>query len=89
LNSGRLNVVFLSFLASIPHHFEFTSTKETTNHINSVAHEDPPNIIEIVVTESQSHAVIVTGEDKCIRVFEISASGQLQQLSQRLVLSNM
>jgi tRNA (guanine-N(7)-)-methyltransferase subunit TRM82 len=49
----------------------------------SIAHEDPPTIVDIVVTESQTHAVVVTGEDKCIRVFEISENGQLQSLSQR------
>jgi hypothetical protein len=52
----------------------------------SVSHEDPPNIIKLVVTESQTHVIVVTGEDKCIRVFEISESGDLQQLSQRLAV---
>ncbi|KIW00972.1 uncharacterized protein PV09_07494 [Verruconis gallopava] len=42
-----------------------------------------PNIIKLAVTHSQQHVVVVTGEDKCIRVFYISPQGQLSQLSMR------
>ncbi|KLJ13305.1 hypothetical protein EMPG_11733 [Blastomyces silverae] len=38
-----------------------------------------------IVTASRSgkHVVVVTAEDKCIRVFEVNASGVLSQLSER------
>ena len=52
--------------------------------MSSTKHEDLPNIIHVVVTASQQHAVVVTAEDKCLRVFEISPEGKLEQLSQRL-----
>jgi hypothetical protein len=52
----------------------------------SNVHEDPPNIIDIVVTKNQRHAVVVTAEDKSIRVFEIAADGLLNHLSQRFLL---
>jgi hypothetical protein len=42
-----------------------------------------PNIINISVTPDQLYAVVVTGEDKCIRVFSISSSGSLEQKSER------
>jgi tRNA (guanine-N(7)-)-methyltransferase subunit TRM82 len=44
---------------------------------------EQPNIIKLMVTPSQKHAVLVTGEDKCVRVFSISSEGVLEQLSQR------
>ncbi|QDS67902.1 hypothetical protein FKW77_008290 [Venturia effusa] len=51
--------------------------------ISSVKHEDLPNIILMVVAASQEHVVVVTAEDKCLRVFKISPEGKLEQLSQR------
>lgn len=51
--------------------------------MSSTEQEDLPNIIHMVVTASQNHLVIVTAEDKCLRVFEISPEGKLEQLSQR------
>jgi hypothetical protein len=55
--------------------------------MSSIEHEDLPNIIHMVVTASQNYAVIVTAEDKCLRVFEISPEGKLEQLSQRYDIS--
>ncbi|KAE9967487.1 hypothetical protein BLS_006342 [Venturia inaequalis] len=51
--------------------------------LSNEKHEDLPNIIHMVVTASQNHLVVVTAEDKCLRVFEISPEGKLEQLSQR------
>lgn len=51
--------------------------------MSNAKHEDLPNIIHMVVTASQNHVVVVTAEDKCLRVFEISPEGKLEQLSQR------
>ncbi|KAF2435816.1 hypothetical protein EJ08DRAFT_579631 [Tothia fuscella] len=51
--------------------------------ISTIEHEDPPNIIAIAITSDQHHAVVVTAEDKAIRVFSVSADGQIQQLSKR------
>lgn len=53
--------------------------------VSNVNYADLPNIIHMVVTASQNHVVIVTAEDKCLRVFEISPEGKLEQLSHRLV----
>ena len=44
---------------------------------------DLPNIIDVSVTPDQTHVVVVTGEDKCIRVFSISSEGLLLQINQR------
>lgn len=37
----------------------------------------------LVTTSDGSHAIAVTAEDKCVRVFELGANGTLTQLSQR------
>ncbi|KAF1353672.1 hypothetical protein BDV97DRAFT_119980 [Delphinella strobiligena] len=42
-----------------------------------------PTVIKLVLSPDQTHAVAVTGDDKCIRVFEITKSGTLIELSQR------
>lgn len=42
-----------------------------------------PNVIKLVLSPDHKHAVAVTGDDKCIRVFEIASEGKLIELSQR------
>lgn len=42
-----------------------------------------PTVIKLVLTHDESHAVAVTGDDKCIRVFGIAQDGSLNELSQR------
>lgn len=41
------------------------------------------NIPLVVVSRDSKYVAIVTGEDKCIRVFSLSEEGKLQQLSSR------
>lgn len=41
------------------------------------------NIPLLVHSPTGSHIVAVTGEDKCIRVFEVGRDGSLQQMSER------
>jgi hypothetical protein len=45
--------------------------------------EQAPNVIAIEATPDGSHAVIITGEDKSVRVFEVSDQGVLTEKSQR------
>ncbi len=45
--------------------------------------EDRPSVSRIYAHASRRYAVIITGEDKFIRVFSISSDGILKQLSQR------
>lgn len=42
-----------------------------------------PNIAILRVTSNDEHAVVVTGEDKCVHVLSISADGRLDHLSRR------
>jgi hypothetical protein len=42
-----------------------------------------PNIIKVKATPSGEYMVVITAEDKAIRVFELSAEGQLNHLSKR------
>ena len=42
-----------------------------------------PLVIKLSGTSNGRHVVAVTGEDKCIRVFDLAADGTLMQLSQR------
>ena len=41
------------------------------------------NIPLVVVSRDSKHVAVVTGEDKCIRVFSLSEEGKLLQLSSR------
>jgi len=45
--------------------------------------QELPNIIKVKVTPSGRYVVVVTAEDKSVRVFEVSADGQLCHLSLR------
>ncbi|KAF2675089.1 hypothetical protein BT63DRAFT_450069 [Microthyrium microscopicum] len=45
--------------------------------------QEAPNVTAIEITPDGSHAVIVTGEDKTIRVFHVSSEGVLTEKSQR------
>ena len=42
-----------------------------------------PPVIKLAGTSAGQHVVAVTGEDKCIRVFNLAANGTLTQLSER------
>ena len=44
-----------------------------------------PPVIKLAGTSNGHHVVVVTGEDKCIRVFELTEDGCLIQLSERYV----
>jgi tRNA (guanine-N(7)-)-methyltransferase subunit TRM82 len=45
--------------------------------------QEPPNIIKVKATSSGRYVVVVTAEDKAVRVFELSADGQLCHLGLR------
>jgi hypothetical protein len=45
--------------------------------------EERPNVSRVYAHASRNYAVIITGEDKSIRVFSISSDGIMKQLSQR------
>jgi tRNA (guanine-N(7)-)-methyltransferase subunit TRM82 len=47
--------------------------------------DETANITKIVITPSQTHAVVVTAEDKSVRVFSLSQEGKLEHLSCRSV----
>jgi tRNA (guanine-N(7)-)-methyltransferase subunit TRM82 len=61
--------------------------KKQNNRSDAVASGlESPAVIALAVTQDGKHVVAVTGEDKCIRVFDcVSSAGQpaLKQLSQR------
>jgi len=42
-----------------------------------------PHVSHLIATSNGKHAIAITTEDKAVRVFEISESGNLQQLSSR------
>lgn len=42
-----------------------------------------PRIVSLACTSTGQYIVAVTGEDKCIRVFELTAGGTIKQLSKR------
>ncbi|KAI9698182.1 MAG: tRNA (guanine-N(7)-)-methyltransferase non-catalytic subunit trm82 [Candelina mexicana] len=42
-----------------------------------------PDVIRLISTTSGRHVVAVSGQDKCIRVFELQSSGVLKLLSER------
>ena len=42
-----------------------------------------PAVIKLVGTLSGNHVVAVTGEDKCIRVFDVLDDGSIEQTSER------
>lgn len=42
-----------------------------------------PPIIKLAATSNGQYVVAATGEDKCIRVFEVLESGALKQISER------
>ena len=52
---------------------ETTSSQEPLN----------PPIIKLASTSAGQHVIAVTGEDKCIRVFDLAVNGTLAQLSER------
>ena len=51
----------------------------------STRYQQPSNppIIKLAGTSAGQHVIAVTGEDKCIRVFDLAADGILMQLSER------
>lgn len=49
-------------------------------------HSNP--VIKLAATSKGRHLVAVTGEDKCMRVFELTGMGTMHQLSERLVPKN-
>ncbi|KAF2400205.1 hypothetical protein EJ06DRAFT_510207 [Trichodelitschia bisporula] len=46
---------------------------------------EQPNICKLTVSHDHQHAIVVTGEDKTVRVFSLGTEGELQELSQRLM----
>lgn len=42
-----------------------------------------PPVIKLAATSTGQYVIAVTGEDKCIRVFDLAADGTLTQLSER------
>lgn len=61
--------------------------EEGNNNVESSLMKQPSSspIVNLACTSSGKNVVAVTGEDKCIRVFELTASGTMNQLSERLI----
>lgn len=51
--------------------------------VSSWQQSSSPPVIKLAGTASGKHVIAVTGEDKCIRVFDLEADGTLTQLSER------
>jgi tRNA (guanine-N(7)-)-methyltransferase subunit TRM82 len=45
--------------------------------------EQKSNFSSLILSNDGQYLVGITGEDKCIRVFQIDSQNQLQQLSER------
>lgn len=53
-----------------------------------IAETTLPNVSHLVVTSNGDKAITVTAEDKAVRVFSVSRSGRLRQLSSRYIIVN-
>jgi tRNA (guanine-N(7)-)-methyltransferase subunit TRM82 len=49
----------------------------------SPSKEQKPNFSTLILSRNGQYLVAVTGEDKCVRVFETDSHGRLHQLSER------
>lgn len=49
-------------------------------------HSKAPSIVKLVASRSGNRVATITGDDKCIRVFNLGNDGQLELLSERSVL---
>ena len=67
---------------------ESSSAEIVVEKIESAPPPHPP-IVKLAATRNGEYVVAVTGEDKCIRVLQLSAHGGLTQLSERLVSSKI
>jgi len=56
---------------------------EIKQPVVSVGKQEAPAVIALASTRRGDHVIVVTGEDKSIRVFEHDGRGQLRQISQR------
>ena len=53
------------------------------NESSSLQQPSNPPVIRLARTSNGQQVIAVTGEDKCIRVFDLAADGTLTQLSER------
>ena len=53
------------------------------NELSSLQQPSNPPVIRLAATSNGQKVIAVTGEDKCIRVFDLAADGSLTQLSER------
>ena len=76
-------------LSDVEEAFDSTSTEIVTdNHIPKGPKRKQkrlpiPSIIGLAVDPNGQHLVLVTGEDKCVRVIKISGDGSFAQISER------
>ena len=58
---------------------------EDSDNVESTTSQQPsvPPVIKLAGTSAGQYVIAVTGEDKCIRVFDLAANGTLTQLSER------
>ena len=58
---------------------------KNSNYGESSCPEQPmlPQVIKLTGTSNGQHVIAVTGEDKCVRVFDLAADGTLKQISER------
>lgn len=67
---------------------ESSSAEIVVEKIENAPPPHPP-IVKLAATRNGEHVVAVTGEDKCIRVLQMSANGILTQLTERFVIRNI
>ncbi|KAL9634608.1 MAG: hypothetical protein Q9164_003992 [Protoblastenia rupestris] len=53
------------------------------NHAVEVPRSLNPPIVKLAATQNGQHVIAVTGEDKCIRVFELARNGVMKEFSER------
>ena len=63
---------------------ESSSAEIVVEKVESAPPPHPP-VVKLAATRNGGYVVAVTGEDKCIRVLQMSANGSLTQLSERSV----
>ena len=59
-----------------------SSTEIVVDEIEKDVPAHPP-VIKLAVSRDGRHVIAITGEDKCLRVFELSFSGVLSPISKR------
>ncbi|KAI9794489.1 MAG: tRNA (guanine-N(7)-)-methyltransferase non-catalytic subunit trm82 [Candelina submexicana] len=65
---------------------DYTVKEKSSKGFRKPTTPGKPDVIKLISTNSGRHVVAVSGQDKCIRVFELQSSGVLRLLSERCMI---